>query len=68
LERSTRCAAVFQQFSLLPHLTSWENCTLAPIRVKRMSKREATEIALHCLGRVKNSRRGEKGSLRSTCR
>ena len=51
---------VFQQFSLLPHLTSWENCTLPPIRVKRMSKREATEIALHHLGRVTNSRTGEQ--------
>ncbi len=44
---------VFQQFNLFPHLTILENCTLAPIRVKRMSKREANDIAGHYLRRVR---------------
>jgi general L-amino acid transport system ATP-binding protein len=44
---------VFQQFNLFPHLTILENCTLAPIWVKKMSKREAGEVARHYLARVK---------------
>src|SRR5215510_10069053 len=42
---------VFQQFNLFPHLTVLENCTLAPTWVKRMSKRDANDIAMHYLGR-----------------
>ena len=34
---------VFQQFNLFPHLTILENCTLAPIWVRKMPKREAEE-------------------------
>jgi general L-amino acid transport system ATP-binding protein len=44
---------VFQHFNLFPHLTILENCTLAPINVRRMPKREAEEIAMHYLTRVK---------------
>jgi general L-amino acid transport system ATP-binding protein len=44
---------VFQHFNLFPHLTILENCTLAPIWVKKMPKREAEEIAMHYLKRVK---------------
>ena len=44
---------VFQQFNLFPHLTILENCTLAPIWVKRMPKREAHALAMHYLDRVK---------------
>jgi general L-amino acid transport system ATP-binding protein len=44
---------VFQHFNLFPHLTVLENCTLAPIWVRKMPKREAEEIALHYLKRVK---------------
>ena len=44
---------VFQQFNLFPHLTILENCTLAPIWVKRMPKREAHDLAMHYLDRVK---------------
>jgi len=44
---------VFQHFNLFPHLTILENCTLAPIWVKKMPKKEAEEIAMHYLGRVK---------------
>jgi general L-amino acid transport system ATP-binding protein len=44
---------VFQHFNLFPHLTILENCTLAPIWVRKMPKREAEEIAMHFLTRVK---------------
>ncbi len=43
----------FQHFNLFPHLTVLENCTLAPIWVKKMSKKDATEAAMHFLERVK---------------
>ena len=44
---------VFQHFNLFPHLTILENCTLAPIWVRKMPKKEAEEIAMHYLERVK---------------
>jgi general L-amino acid transport system ATP-binding protein len=44
---------VFQHFNLFPHLTVLENCTLAPIWVRKTPKREAEEIAMHYLTRVK---------------
>jgi general L-amino acid transport system ATP-binding protein len=44
---------VFQQFNLFPHLTVLENCTLAPIWIKRLPRKKAEEIALHYLTRVK---------------
>ena len=44
---------VFQQFNLFPHMTVIENCTLALIWVKKMPKREAEEVAMHYLARVK---------------
>ena len=44
---------VFQHFNLFPHLTILENCTLAPIWVRKMPKREAEEVAMHFLTRVK---------------
>ena len=44
---------VFQHFNLFPHLTVLENCTLAPIWVKKMPKAEAEEIAMQYLERVK---------------
>nr|CAD6616720.1 amino acid ABC transporter ATP-binding protein [Rhizobium sp. TCK] len=44
---------VFQHFNLFPHLTILENCTLAPIWVRKMPKRKAEEIAMHYLERVK---------------
>ncbi len=44
---------VFQHFNLFPHLTVLDNCTLAPIWVRKMPKKEAEEIAMHYLGRVK---------------
>ncbi|MFN3853585.1 MAG: amino acid ABC transporter ATP-binding protein [Phreatobacter sp.] len=44
---------VFQHFNLFPHLTILENCTLAPIWVKKMPKKDAEEVAMHYLKRVR---------------
>jgi general L-amino acid transport system ATP-binding protein len=44
---------VFQQFNLFPHLTILENCTLAPIWVRRVPKHDAEVMATHYLHRVK---------------
>ena len=43
---------VFQQFNLFPHLTVMENITIAPIKVKGMSKDEAERKAIDLLKRV----------------
>jgi len=43
---------VFQQFNLFPHLSILDNCSLAPIWVKKMPKKEAEELALKHLERV----------------
>ena len=44
---------VFQHFNLFPHLTILQNCTLAPMWVRKMPKRKAEEIAMHYLERVR---------------
>jgi general L-amino acid transport system ATP-binding protein len=51
---------VFQQFNLFPHLTILENCTLAPIWVKKMPKSEARQIAMHFLERVRIPEQADK--------
>jgi len=43
---------VFQQFNLFPHLSILDNCSLAPIWVKKMPKKEAEEMALKQLEKV----------------
>jgi len=43
---------VFQQFNLFPHLSILDNCTLAPIWVKKMPKKQAEELAMENLKRV----------------
>ena len=43
---------VFQQFNLFPHLSILENCTLAPIWVKKIPKKQAEEIAISNLKQV----------------
>jgi general L-amino acid transport system ATP-binding protein len=44
---------VFQSFNLFPHLTILENCTLAPIWVRKMPKKEAEDLAMEYLRRVR---------------
>ena len=44
---------VFQHFNLFPHLTILENCTLAPIWVRKMPKKDAEAVAMEYLERVK---------------
>jgi general L-amino acid transport system ATP-binding protein len=44
---------VFQHFNLFPHLTILQNCTLAPIWVRKIPQKEADEVAMHYLTRVK---------------
>jgi polar amino acid transport system ATP-binding protein len=44
---------VFQQFNLFPHLTVLQNCTLAPMRSRRMSREEAEATAIKYLTRVR---------------
>jgi general L-amino acid transport system ATP-binding protein len=51
---------VFQHFNLFPHLTVLENCTLAPIWVKKMPKKEAEEVAMKYLRRVKIPEQAQK--------
>ena len=51
---------VFQSFNLFPHLTILENCTLAPIWVRKMPKAEAEEIAMSLLTRVKIPEQAKK--------
>jgi general L-amino acid transport system ATP-binding protein len=51
---------VFQHFNLFPHLTILENCALAPIWVKKMPRRQANEIAMHYLTRVRIPEQADK--------
>jgi general L-amino acid transport system ATP-binding protein len=51
---------VFQQFNLFPHLTVLENCTLAPIHVRKMPKADAEAIARRFLKRVKIPEQADK--------
>jgi len=51
---------VFQHFNLFPHLTILENCTLAPIWVRKTPKKEAEELAMHFLEKVKIPEQADK--------
>ena len=51
-ELRQKMGMVFQHFNLFPHMTILENMTLAPIKVKKMSKAQAEEKALTLLDRV----------------
>jgi general L-amino acid transport system ATP-binding protein len=44
---------VFQQFNLFPHLTVLENLTLAPLHVRKMKRKEAEDLAMQLLARVR---------------
>ena len=51
---------VFQQFNLFPHLSILDNCTLAPIWVKKIPKLKAEELALKQLESVKITDQAKK--------
>ena len=51
---------VFQQFNLFPHLSILDNCTLAPIWVKKMPKKEAEDFAMKQLEQVQISDQAKK--------
>ena len=51
---------VFQHFNLFPHLTVLENCTLAPIWVRKTPKAEAESTAMEFLERVKIPEQADK--------
>ncbi len=51
---------VFQHFNLFPHLSVLENCTLAPIWVRHMPRKDADEIAMRYLKRVKIPEQADK--------
>jgi len=51
---------VFQHFNLFPHLTVLQNCTLAPIWVRGLPRKDAEAIARHYLARVRIPEQAEK--------
>ena len=51
---------VFQQFNLFPHLSILDNCTLAPIWVKKMAKKSAEELAMQQLEQVQIDDQSQK--------
>jgi general L-amino acid transport system ATP-binding protein len=51
---------VFQSFNLFPHLTVLENCTLAPIWVRNIPKKDAEAMAMRYLERVKIPQQASK--------
>jgi general L-amino acid transport system ATP-binding protein len=51
---------VFQHFNLFPHLTVLQNCTLAPMWVRGMPRKDAEAIALHYLKRVRIPEQAQK--------
>jgi general L-amino acid transport system ATP-binding protein len=56
---------VFQQFNLFPHLTVLENCTLGPMKVRGLSRKDAEALAMEYLQRVRIPEQAAKypGSL-----
>jgi general L-amino acid transport system ATP-binding protein len=51
---------VFQQFNLFPHLTVLQNLTLAPLRVRKLPRKQAEDLAMRYLSRVKISEQAQK--------
>tara|TARA_Y100001936_G_C15841935_1_gene542510 strand:- start:39 stop:773 length:735 start_codon:yes stop_codon:yes gene_type:complete len=51
---------VFQQFNLFPHLSILDNCTLAPVWVKKMPKKNAEELAMKQLEQVQIADQAKK--------
>ncbi len=58
---------VFQQFNLFPHLSILDNCTLAPIWVKKIPKLKAEELAMKQLDAVKISDQAKKFPGQLSC-
>lgn len=56
----TEVGMVFQHFNLFPHLTILENLTLGPIWVRKTPKREAEEIAMYYLEKVRIAEQAKK--------
>lgn len=54
---------VFQHFNLFPNLSILDNCTLGPIWVRKMPKKEAEELAMHYLEKVKIADKAQRSSL-----
>ena len=57
---SGQVGMVFQHFNLFPHMTVLENLTLAPIKVLKLTKKEAEQRALHFLDRVQIAHQADK--------
>ncbi len=51
---------VFQHFNLFPHLSVLDNCTLAPVQVRKMRKAQAEQLARDYLARVKIGEQADK--------
>jgi polar amino acid transport system ATP-binding protein/general L-amino acid transport system ATP-binding protein len=51
---------VFQSFNLFPHMTTLENCILAPMTVNGLTKEEAKDVAMHFLTKVRIPEQAEK--------
>ena len=51
---------VFQSFNLFPHLTILQNCTLAPMEVRKMPRAEAEDLAMFYLQRVRIPEQAKK--------
>ena len=58
--RTGQIGMVFQQFNLFPHLTVLHNCTIAPIKVRRLARVEAERRARELLARVGIEDQAEK--------
>jgi general L-amino acid transport system ATP-binding protein len=56
----TEVGMVFQHFNLFPHLTILENLTLGPIWVRKITKQEAEQTAMHFLEKVRIAEHAEK--------
>lgn len=56
----TNVGMVFQQFNLFPHLTVLQNLTLGPMRSRKLSSEQATELAMRYLERVRIPEQADK--------